>query len=397
MSLMEILRTVFINIKTNKLRVFLTALGIIVGSFTIVMVVGIGRGSQENVKQQYSKLNAGTVVVMSMPRPGQRAYENLTNKDLTDIQENAPSVKSACMVYRGNATLTYNNNSYSASALSITEDFQTIYDLSLDAGRYITSEDDKQYSRVVIVGSTIVENLFDGDANEALDKDITVQGKRYKIIGVLSRIGSSSGGMNLDESVLLPLEVGRKNVVGRRSMLLITALAKDVNYVAPAIDEITSIIEKNHPKYADTFQIRDAGSALVSAQNAAKTMSLLLISIAVIVLIVGGIGIMNVLFVSVQERTKEIGILKAIGTRKKDILKMFLFESIIISSAGGIIGILLGTFAPLLIKQFNISFIPSLYGNLLALVFSIGTGTFFGYYPAKKAASLKPIDALNYE
>ncbi|SKA98981.1 putative ABC transport system permease protein [Caloramator quimbayensis] len=394
MSLIEIFRMVFINVKENKFRVFLTALGIIVGSFTIVMVFGIGMGSMENVNKQYARLNAGTIVIMSDPRA--RSYEDLSDKDLSDIKD-CSSVKSACMVNRSNATLVYNNNSSNASALSVTEDFQQIYSLSLDEGRFITDEDDKQYSKVAVVGSSIVEQFFDNDPSEAIDKEILIQGRRYKIIGVLSRIGSSSGGMNIDESVFLPFEVGRKNVTGRRAMLSIIALADDVKNVQGAIDEISSVIESNHSKYADAFQIRDAGSTLLAAQDAAKTMTILLTSIAAIVLFVGGIGIMNVLFVSVQERTKEIGILKAIGTRKKDILKMFLFESIIISTSGGIIGTLLGIFAPALIKQFNINFVPTLYGNIIALGFSIVTGTFFGYYPAKKAASLKPIDALNYE
>lgn len=394
MSLVEIFRMVFINVKENKFRVFLTALGIIVGSFTIVMVFGIGMGSMENVNKQYARLNAGTIVIMGDPRT--RSYENLSDKDLSDIKD-CSSIKSACMVNRSNATLVYNNNSFNASALSVTQDFQQIYTLSLDEGRFITDEDDKQYSKVAVVGSSIVEQLFDNDPSEAIDKEILIQGRKYKIIGVLSRIGSSSGGMNIDESVFLPFEVGRKNVTGRRAMLSIIALADDVKNVQGALDEISSVIENNHSKYADAFQIRDAGSTLLAAQDAAKTMTILLTSIAAIVLLVGGIGIMNVLFVSVQERTKEIGILKAIGTRKKDILKMFLFESIIISTSGGIIGTLLGIFAPALIKQFNINFVPTLYGNIIALGFSIVTGTFFGYYPAKKAASLKPIDALNYE
>lgn len=394
MSLVEIFRMVFINLKENKFRVFLTALGIIVGSFTIVMVFGIGMGSMENVNKQYARLNAGTIVIMGDPRT--RSYENLSDKDLSDIKD-CSSIKSACMVNRSNATLVYNNNSFNASALSVTQDFQQIYTLSLDEGRFITDEDDKQYSKVAVIGSSIVEQFFDNDPSEAIDKEILIQGRKYKIIGVLSRIGSSSGGMNIDESVFLPFEVGRKNVTGRRAMLSIIALADDVKNVQGAIDEISSVIENNHSKYADAFQIRDAGSTLLAAQDAAKTMTILLTSIAAIVLLVGGIGIMNVLFVSVQERTKEIGILKAIGTRKKDILKMFLFESIIISTSGGIIGTLLGIFAPNIIKQFNINFVPTLYGDIIALGFSIVTGTFFGYYPAKKAASLKPIDALNYE
>lgn len=399
MKFIEILRTVFINIITNKVRVFLTALGIIVGAFTIVMVVGIGEGSQEAVKKQYSQLNAAAISVsqgFSQAR-GRSMYASLTETDLNDIKSDCPSVKSACMVYNGSTTITYDNNTSDASVAAVTEDFANVNSLSLSCGDFITNEDDTNKRKVVVIGYDIVSELFDGDSNAALGSQVTIKGKKYKVVGVLNRVGDSTGGMSMDETAIFPLNVGYKYIIGRRPRLTITALAKDVNSVSTAVDEITQVIETNHKDDADSFSIRDAGSRLTAAQSSAKTLSVLLISIAAIVLFVGGIGIMNVLLVSVKERTREIGILKAIGARKKVILQMFLLESIFISTAGGLIGVALGIFAPLIIKHFNISFVSTYYGDALALLFSIGTGTFFGYYPAKKAANLKPIDALNYE
>lgn len=395
MSLIEIFRAVFTNILVNKFRVFLTALGIIVGSLTIILVVGIGKGSQASVEEQFARLNVGTLYVMSSP--GITTKTVLTPDDLKSIQEKASSVSAATITVNGKAEVSYYNISYSSSISGVMEDFQSLSNLKLEYGEFIHPEDNDNRKRVAVIGSDLADILFEDGKSEAVGKTISIDRRKYEVIGVLTRLGDSMQGVNIDESVLVPYEVATKYVLGNEVKPRIIALAKDVNHVQSAIDEINDVIKQRYKAKSSNFTIRDAGSRLTAAQDSAKTMSILLIAVATIVLIVGGIGIMNVLFVSIKERTKEIGILKAIGSKRSDILLQFLLESIIISASGGLIGVGLGIIIMPLMTYVDMRVIPSLYGNILTLIFSIATGTFFGYYPAAKAATLRPIDALSYE
>ena len=395
MSLLEIFRAVFTNILVNKFRVFLTALGIIVGSLTIILVVGIGKGSQASVEEQFARLNVGTLYVMSSP--GSTSTTALTLDDLNAIQENASSLNAATITVNGKAETSYYNISYSSSVSGVTDDFQALNNLKLEYGEFISPEDNGSRKKVAVIGSDLADILFEDGKSEAIGKTISIDRRRYEVIGVLSRLGDSMQGVNIDESVLVPYEVATKYVLGVSAKPRIIAVAMDVNHVQSAIDEINDILKQRYKAKSGDFTVRDAGSRLAAAKDSAKTMSILLISVAVIVLIVGGIGIMNVLFVSIKERTKEIGILKAIGAKRSDILLQFLLESIIISASGGLTGVGLGIIVMPLMKYIDMQVIPSLYGNILALIFSIATGTFFGYYPAAKASTLRPIDALSYE
>lgn len=395
MSLIEIFRAVFTDILVNKFRVFLTALGIIVGSLTIILVVGIGKGSQASVAEQFARLNVGTLYVMSAP--GSTSANTLTLDDLEAIQEKASSLGAATITVNGKAEASYYNTSYSSSVSGVMEDFQSLSNLKLEYGEFIKLEDNESRKKVAVIGSDLADILFEDQKSEAVGKTISIDKRRYEVIGILSRLGDSTQGVNIDESVLVPYSVATKYVLGAQVKPRIIAVAKNVNLVQSAIDEINDILKQKYKAKSSDFTVRDAGSRLVAAQDSAKTMSILLIAVAAIVLIVGGIGIMNVLFVSIRERTKEIGILKAIGAKRSDILLQFLFESIIISTLGGLIGIGLGIIIMPLMTYVDMRVIPSLYGNILALIFSIATGTFFGYYPAIKASTLRPIDALSYE
>ena len=396
MSLIEIFRAVFTNILANKFRVFLTALGIIVGSLTIILVIGIGKGSQAAVEEQFAQLNVGTLYVMSLPTSTSSTV--LTTADLAAIQEDAPSISDATITVNGKAEISYYNTAYSSSVLGVTDSFKELSNLKLEYGEFISPEDGKSRRKVVVIGSDLADILFEDTKSEAVGKMITIEKRKYEVVGVLARLGSSMQGVNIDEAVLTPYETATKYILGTQVKPRIIALAKDLEHVPTAIEEINSIIKQRYKgKDSSNFVIRDAGSSLAAAQDSAKTMSVLLIAVAAIVLIVGGIGIMNVLFVSIKERTREIGILKAIGSKRRDILLQFLLESIIISTSGGLLGVVLGIIIMPLMKYMDMRVIPSLYGNVLALVFSIATGTFFGYYPAAKAAALRPIDALSYE
>lgn len=396
MSLTEIFRAVFTNILANKFRVFLTALGIIVGSLTIILVVGIGKGSQASVEEQFARLNVGTLYVMSSP--GSSSSTALSTADLKAIQEEAPSIRAATITVNGKAEASYYNTAYSSSVLGVTDNFKELNNLTLEYGEFISPEDGKNRKKAVVIGSDLADIFFEGTKSEAVGKTITIEKRKYEVIGILARLGDSMQGVNVDESVLIPYEVATKYVLGTQVKPRIIAIAEDLEHVPAAIEEINNIIKQRYSgKNSGDFVVRDAGSRLAAAKDSARTMSILLVAVAAIVLIVGGIGIMNVLFVSIKERTKEIGILKALGAKRSDILLQFLLESMIISASGGLLGVVLGIIIIPLMKYLDMRVIPSLYGNILALVFSIATGTFFGYYPAAKASTLRPIDALSYE
>lgn len=393
MDLKEIFRAIFINISSNKFKVFLTSLGIIVGAFTIVLVIGIGKGGQADVEDQFKSLNVGTIFVMT----GRGSSESLGFSDLEAIKEGSPSLSDVTISITGNADASYYNNTFSSSVAGVTEEYKDANNLTVEYGSSITNYDNEKRKKVAVIGADVAEELFGEDPSKAIGEQVLIKGRKYEIVGVLKRLGDSMQGFNPDEGVLLPYQVAEKYVLGKNTKPRIVVVAKDIDHVASAIDEITEVLNNTHKNGADDFMIKDAGSRLSAAQDSAKTMSILLMAVATIVLIVGGIGIMNVLFVSVQERTKEIGILKAIGARRRDILLQFLLEAIIISASGGLVGILLSIIVIPFMKYIDLRVIPSLYGDVIALGFSIATGTFFGYYPAAKAASLRPIEALNHE
>ncbi len=395
MSLLEIIRSVLINISTNKSRVFLTSLGIIVGAFTIILVIGIGKGSEAAVAQQFGSLNAGTIIVQPARAPGQTVRASLEMSDLEKIKE-CPSISNATMMIRGQAEVSYYDLSYTTSVVGAMEDFITVSSLQVEYGNNITDEDSTKRNKVALIGSDLAEYLFGEDKASAVGQMLTVAGRKYEIIGVLKYQGGS-GPMTPDEAVILPYNVAEKYVVGNRSNPTINATAADIDNVESALDEIYAVLLEEHEKTIESFMIRDAGSALVAAQESAGTMSTLLIAVAAVVLLVAGIGIMNVLFVSVQERTREIGILKAIGASRRDILLQFLLEAVLVSAAGGLIGCLLSFLIVPFLGFLNVSILPSMEGYMIATLFSVLTGTFFGYYPAARAAGLTPIDALRQE
>lgn len=419
MKLVELLRSVMLSVSTNKFRVILTSLGIIIGTFTIIMVVGIGKASEKAVEDQYKRLSVESITITKARGAGKgmgtSTTKSLTKQDALQMSEVLNNVKSVGVSTGTSSEIANGLTTSTVMIQGINEAYADITHLIPVSGDLFTDEDGAMRNKVVVLGYNLADLLFDGDINAAVGTKIMVKGSPYTVTGVLERIGGSggisSGPSNMsssttaDDMAFIPYDVALKYTTGTSGtrgggggmgQVTIIAQANDINSVEPAIEEIKQYIGEITGD-SESYSVVDAGSTLASAQETSNTMSALLIAVAAIVMIVSGIGIMNVLMVAVKERTREIGILKSIGAARNVILLEFLFEAIFISLCGGLLGVLLSVFAPWVLSFTEISYLASVEGILLGLGFSVITGIFFGYYPAAKASMLKPIEALNYD
>ena len=399
MQLHEMMKMVFVNIWANKTRSFLTALGIIVGAATIILVVAVGKGGEAAVAEQFEQLNATTISIMSARGSGYMTP--LDDRDLEHVKEKCPNVEMATLTISGNFGTSYESTSYDdGSLVGVYPEYLDLNNLEVAAGRFISEDDNEDRNRVVVLGYEVALELF-GNPSTSVGNFVKINGLNFRVIGVMARLGQSMGRTSIDDSSFIPYQVAENYIIGRNTYPEMSALAVDTDSVDTAIEEITHALRLRHTIYEirgeDDFMVRDAGSMLEAATDSARTLSILLTIVASIVLLVGGIGIMNVMFVSVKERTREIGILKAIGARKKDILLQFLGEAVVISLTGGTIGATLGTVMVPVMQYFDMTAVRTTSGVILALAFSVVTGTFFGYYPAHQAANLDPLTALSYE
>lgn len=394
----EIIKMSFESLLAKKTRTFLSMLGIIIGVATVIAVFAVGKGAQESVNSQFQNLSANSILIMPNRGRGFTSSSKLVTSD-AQLLLGAEHVSSATGAIEGNSTVSYGSVSKNYSVVGADQNFITLSNLTVESGREITTEDIDGKSLVAVIGSTAASDLFGSDT--VLGNTITVGGKKIEVIGILKKLGSRVGMISIDEAVILPSSTAEKSILGTKGQVMITTTVDNVDNTSLATTSITAILRSEHKLKStqeDDFRLMDAGSMVAAAQESAKTMTALLTAIAAITLLVSGIGIMNVMFVTVAERTKEIGISKAIGGKQGDILLQFLLESIILSMVGGIIGMIIGQAAIPIITHFNlISMASSWTGPIIGFSFSVVVGIFFGFYPAYKASRLDPVDALRSE
>lgn len=404
-ELLEHFKEGFRSLMANKVRTGLSMLGILIGVSAVVAMLAIGRGAQKSIEKQLASLGSNLLIL----RPGAvrregvmqeaGAVTRLTLEDAKVIKEKTPGIKAMAPSVRGRGQATYLNNNWSTQVLGVTPEYAEMRASRPERGRFFGQEENQRRARVAIVGMTVIRELF-GDKNP-LGEYFKINKTSYQIIGILPEKGATSW-RDEDDIIIIPLLTAMHRLLGKDYVDSIDMEFEDPQSLEVAQDSILELMysKKRVPvsQRQGAFEVRNMADIQEAASQTTKIMGLLLGSIAAISLLVGGIGIMNIMLVSVTERTKEVGLRKAIGARRKDILQQFLAESVVVSVVGGLLGILLGILITL-VFTFIIGWETSisLSSVLLAFFFSAFIGIVFGIYPAKKASMLQPIEALRYE
>ena len=390
----------------NKLRAFLTMLGIIIGVASVIAMLAIGQGSKKSIQQQISEMGSNMIMIHpgAEMRGGVRqdpsAMQTLKLENYEKLREECSYLSGISPNVSSSGQLVAGSNNYPSSVSGVSIDYLTIRQLSVEQGEMFTENDIRTAAKVCIIGKTIVDNLFP-DGSDPVGKVIRCNQIPFRVIGVLKSKGYNSMGMDQDDVVLAPYSTVMKRLLAQTYLSGIFASALTEDMTEDAVDEITTILRREHKLKdtdADDFTIRTQQELSSMLNTTTDLMTTLLACIAGISLVVGGIGIMNIMYVSVTERTREIGLRMSVGARGMDILSQFLIEAIMISITGGLIGLIIGCGASFLIK--SIAHWPVFiqpWSVLLSFAVCTVTGVFFGWYPAKKAADLDPIDALRYE
>ena len=453
MKLTEILRLVWLNLSANKSKVILTSTGIIVGAATIMLVIAIGTGGREEVAEQFRNLNAGAIDItyeyqgsgargsdgfgggmpggsgfggglsggggfgggapagggipsegipsggmFMMEQEGRSNTERITlsSEDMEDLETFVPGIENATMSFSTTASVDGGELESSATytIAGVQSNYARISNLEIALGDFLTEENDSYKDKVCVLGIDVAKTVF-GSVYDAYDSTVYIDNRPYKVSGILSEMGTVASGISPDDAIFIPYNTGIKYLSGSGVSPTVTVIAEDVNEVETVITNVKAVLAESYPNAE--FTISDAGSKMEAASKSNDTLTMLLICMAVIVFIVGGIGIMNVLFVSVKERTNEIGILKAIGCCKRDILVEFLMEASCTSMVGAVLGVMLALGITPVLEHFGVRVELSAYGAVLSLVFGVLTGTLFGFYPAYQASNLIPVVALNHE
>jgi len=397
-------------LRVNRLRSALTMLGIIIGVAAVIAMVAVGSGATARIAEQIQSIGSNVIIILSGSvtsggiRLGFGSVQTLSEEDAKAIALECPAVAAASPSVRGTAQVVFGNNNWSTVIQGTAPEFLDIRDYRVVSGRPFTWQDVDGATKVALVGRTVVENLFGG--TDPVGQIIRIKKVPFTVLGVLSPKGQSPGGQDQDDIILLPISTAKKKVLGvsqanARAVGAIMVQARGPMMMKEAEAQIAALLRQRHrlqPGQEDDFNVRNLSEVFAAQEDSARVMSILLGAIASVSLVVGGIGIMNIMLVSVTERTREIGLRLAVGARARDILTQFLVEAVTLSLVGGLIGIALGLLASLLISYLaKWSTLISGGAILLAFAFSALVGVFFGYYPARKAAFLDPIEALRYE
>ena len=397
-------------LQVNRTRSALTMLGIIIGVAAVIAMVGVGAGATARIQAQIQSIGSNLIMVTAGSissngvRLGSGVGVTLTEDDANAIATECPSVSAVSPIVRGGVQVVYGNNNWATNAQGVTPDYMTIRDATMMYGQFFTADDVDAAAKVAVLGETVSQTLF-GDADPT-GQAVIIKNVPFTVAGVLTPKGQSPTGQDQDDVILLPISTAMQKVLGANKANAKAVGSLMVQAIGPqamdqALQEVTDLLRERHkilPGMEDDFTARNLTEVYAAQESSAQVMSILLGAIASVSLIVGGMGIMNIMLVSVTERTREIGLRQAVGAKTRDILSQFLVEAVTLSLLGGIIGIVVGLTASLLISHFaQWSTKVSLLSVLMAFVFSALVGVFFGYYPARKAAFLDPIEALRYE
>jgi putative ABC transport system permease protein len=406
MKLKNLLIASIRSLGKNKMRTFLTMLGIIIGVASVIAMVSIGQGSKKSIQAQISTL--GTNVMMIWPQASSTggvrmeagSSQKMTIEDVKIITERCPAVAYITPQVRTSGQLVAGNQNWRTSVYGVYPEYFEIRNLNLTSGTPFTMSDDRSAAKVCVVGQTVVNNLFGADA-DPIGRFIRINKIPFKIIGITEQKGQNAFGQDQDDMVIAPFSTVQKRMLAITHIQSMLASATSESMIPTATQEITEVLKAKHrlgPSEEPDFTIRTQTDIAQMATSTSGIMTILLATIASISLLVGGIGIMNIMLVSVTERTREIGIRMSVGARGRDVLLQFLIEAMMISLLGGLIGIALGILASEVITVvLKWPMTITAQSIMMSFLFSSAIGIFFGWYPARKAANLNPIDALRYE
>jgi len=397
-------------LRVNKLRSALTMLGIIIGVAAVIAMVGVGAGAQARVAEQIQSLGSNLIIVLSGSvtssgiRLGTGSQLTISEDDSAAIAREVPLVQVAAPAVRGTSQVVYGNLNWATVIQGVTPDYFEARDWPVTDGRAVSPEDVEGATKIALVGQTTALNLF--GESEPLGQIIRIKKVPFTVVGVLSRKGQNSWGQDQDDVIMIPISTAKKKVLGvsqanPRSVGSISVKVRADADMAEAEEQIRALLRQRHrlqPFQDDDFWLRNLSEVLQAQEESSKVMTYLLAAIASVSLLVGGIGIMNIMLVSVTERTREIGLRMAVGARRRHILLQFLIEAITLSLIGGVIGIALGLGGSRAISYFaEWRTLVAPQSIVIAFGFAAGIGIFFGFYPARKASRLDPIEALRYE